>query len=49
MRMSEETFVEEIAPARTFGFLKEVEMLRQAGWRSAARSRTPSSWAKPAC
>ena len=24
-------FVEEIAPARTFGFLKEVEMLRQRG------------------
>src|SRR3982751_4553099 len=31
MRIDEETFVEEIAPARTFGFLKEVEMLRQRG------------------
>ena len=31
MRISEETFVEDIAPARTFGFLKEVEMLRQRG------------------
>ncbi len=31
VRLSEETFVEEIAPARTFGFLKEVEMLRQKG------------------
>jgi UDP-3-O-[3-hydroxymyristoyl] N-acetylglucosamine deacetylase len=31
MRITEETFVEEIAPARTFGFLKEVEMLRQRG------------------
>jgi UDP-3-O-[3-hydroxymyristoyl] N-acetylglucosamine deacetylase len=31
MKISEETFVEEIAPARTFGFLKEVEMLRQRG------------------
>src|SRR5688572_24404454 len=31
MRISEETFAEEIAPARTFGFLKEVEMLRQRG------------------
>ena len=31
MRITEETFVEEIAPARTFGFLKEVEMLRQQG------------------
>jgi UDP-3-O-[3-hydroxymyristoyl] N-acetylglucosamine deacetylase len=31
MRISEEAFVEEIAPARTFGFLKEVEMLRQQG------------------
>jgi UDP-3-O-[3-hydroxymyristoyl] N-acetylglucosamine deacetylase len=31
MRISEETFVEDIAPARTFGFLKEVEMLRQQG------------------
>lgn len=31
MRITEEAFVEEIAPARTFGFLKEVEMLRQQG------------------
>jgi len=31
LRITEETFVEEIAPARTFGFLKEVEMLRQNG------------------
>jgi UDP-3-O-[3-hydroxymyristoyl] N-acetylglucosamine deacetylase len=31
VRLTEETFVEEIAPARTFGFLKEVEMLRQQG------------------
>ncbi|MGE5360446.1 MAG: UDP-3-O-acyl-N-acetylglucosamine deacetylase [Bacteroidales bacterium] len=31
LRISEDTFVEEIAPARTFGFLKEVEMLRQSG------------------
>jgi UDP-3-O-[3-hydroxymyristoyl] N-acetylglucosamine deacetylase len=31
LRISEDTFVEEIAPARTFGFLKEVEMLRQNG------------------
>jgi UDP-3-O-[3-hydroxymyristoyl] N-acetylglucosamine deacetylase len=31
MRISEESFVEDIAPARTFGFLKEVEMLRQRG------------------
>jgi UDP-3-O-[3-hydroxymyristoyl] N-acetylglucosamine deacetylase len=29
--LSEETFIDEIAPARTFGFLKEVEMLRQHG------------------
>ena len=29
--VTEESFVEEIAPARTFGFLKEVEMLRQKG------------------
>lgn len=29
--LDEETFVEEIAPARTFGFLKEVEMMRQRG------------------
>ena len=29
--ITDETFVEEIAPARTFGFLKEVEMLRQRG------------------
>ena len=31
IRISEEAFVEEIAPARTFGFLKEIEMLRQRG------------------
>ena len=31
MRITEETFVEDIAPARTFGFLKDVEMLRQRG------------------
>jgi UDP-3-O-[3-hydroxymyristoyl] N-acetylglucosamine deacetylase len=31
MRVTEQAFVDEIAPARTFGFLKEVEMLRQQG------------------
>jgi UDP-3-O-[3-hydroxymyristoyl] N-acetylglucosamine deacetylase len=31
LRITEESFVEEIAPARTFTFLKEVEMLRQQG------------------
>ena len=31
MRLTQESFVEEIAPARTFGFLKEVELLRQKG------------------
>ena len=31
MRITEESFCEEIAPARTFGFLKEVETLRQNG------------------
>ena len=31
MKISEESFVDDIAPARTFGFLKEVEMLRQRG------------------
>jgi len=31
MKITEDVFVEEIAPARTFGFLKEVEMLRQRG------------------
>jgi len=31
IRLTEEAFVEEIAPARTFTFLKEVEMLRQQG------------------
>jgi UDP-3-O-[3-hydroxymyristoyl] N-acetylglucosamine deacetylase len=31
IRISAESFIEEIAPARTFGFLKEVEMLRQQG------------------
>jgi UDP-3-O-[3-hydroxymyristoyl] N-acetylglucosamine deacetylase len=31
IRLREDSFVEEIAPARTFTFLKEVEMLRQQG------------------
>ncbi len=31
LRITEETFVEHIAPARTFTFLKDVEMLRQNG------------------
>ena len=31
MELDEQAFVDEIAPARTFGFLKEVEMLRQRG------------------
>src|SRR5512143_3502090 len=31
LRITEETFIEEIAPARTFTFLKDVEMLRQNG------------------
>jgi UDP-3-O-[3-hydroxymyristoyl] N-acetylglucosamine deacetylase len=31
MRITEDSFVDEIAPARTFGFLKEVEMMRQQG------------------
>src|SRR5918999_376992 len=31
LRITEESFVDDIAPARTFGFLKEVEMLRQQG------------------
>jgi UDP-3-O-[3-hydroxymyristoyl] N-acetylglucosamine deacetylase len=31
IRLTEESFIEEIAPARTFGFLEEVEMLRQQG------------------
>ena len=29
--LDEQAFIDEIAPARTFGFLKEVEMLRQRG------------------
>jgi len=31
MQITEAVFVDEIAPARTFGFLKEVELLRQKG------------------
>jgi UDP-3-O-[3-hydroxymyristoyl] N-acetylglucosamine deacetylase len=31
MELDEQTFVDHIAPARTFGFLKEVEILRQRG------------------
>jgi len=31
LEIDEQVFVDEIAPARTFGFLKEVEMLRQRG------------------
>ena len=31
MELDEQMFVDEVAPARTFGFLKDVEMLRQRG------------------
>jgi len=31
LRITEESFVEELAPARTFTFLKDVEMMRQNG------------------
>jgi UDP-3-O-acyl N-acetylglucosamine deacetylase len=31
MELDEQTFVDHVAPARTFGFLKDVEMLRQRG------------------
>jgi UDP-3-O-[3-hydroxymyristoyl] N-acetylglucosamine deacetylase len=31
LELNEQSFVDEIAPARTFGFLKEVELLRQRG------------------
>jgi UDP-3-O-[3-hydroxymyristoyl] N-acetylglucosamine deacetylase len=31
LELDEQTFVDQVAPARTFGFLKEVEMLRQRG------------------
>ena len=31
LRITEDSFIEQIAPARTFTFLKEVEMLRQQG------------------
>lgn len=31
LELNEETFIKEIAPARTFGFLKNVEMLRSNG------------------
>jgi UDP-3-O-[3-hydroxymyristoyl] N-acetylglucosamine deacetylase len=31
IRLSEESFIDEIAPARTFGFLEDVEMMRQQG------------------
>ena len=31
LEIDESSFVEELAPARTFGFLKDVEQLRQAG------------------
>ena len=31
IRLTEEAFVDEIAPARTFGFLEDVEMMRQQG------------------
>ena len=31
LRITEASFIDDIAPARTFGFLKEVEMMRQQG------------------
>jgi UDP-3-O-[3-hydroxymyristoyl] N-acetylglucosamine deacetylase len=38
MDMDEQTFINEIAPARTFGFLKEVEMLSSTRLRRRGRS-----------
>jgi len=40
IRLTAEFFVDEIAPARTFTFLKEVEMPASRVWRSAGPSRT---------
>jgi UDP-3-O-acyl-N-acetylglucosamine deacetylase len=31
IRLTEDAFIDDIAPARTFGFLKEVEWMRQQG------------------
>jgi UDP-3-O-[3-hydroxymyristoyl] N-acetylglucosamine deacetylase len=31
LRVTEESFIEDVAPARTFGFLEDVEMMRQQG------------------
>ena len=39
IRLTEESFVEEIAPARTFGFLEEVEMDAAAGARARRLAR----------
>ena len=41
MRVTESVFIDDIAPARTFTFLKEVEQLRQHGLALGGRSRTP--------
>jgi UDP-3-O-[3-hydroxymyristoyl] N-acetylglucosamine deacetylase len=41
--LTPQAFSREIAPARTFGFLKDVDALRSKAWPWAHRSTTPSS------
>ena len=43
-----ENFAEELAPARTFGFLRDVEAMRRTAWPSGGASRTRSSSARGA-
>jgi len=47
LAITPDVFAQEIAPARTFGFLKEVEMLRQRGLALGDRSTTRSCSARP--
>ena len=48
-RVTEETFIEEIAPARTFGFLKEIERLRQRGLALGGSLDNAVVSARPGC
>ena len=45
---SSTSFVKEVARARTFGFMRDIEFLRSQTWRWAAAWTTPSWWTSTA-
>jgi UDP-3-O-[3-hydroxymyristoyl] N-acetylglucosamine deacetylase len=39
---ADQSYLREVARARTFGFMQDVETLRDQGWRWVAAWKTPS-------